>query len=123
MSMRKCLLFVSLVIAALAVATAANVLAQQSSGQQTCVNKLNKDGRAVAKGQGKENFACLKGVGAGSLSGTAQACLTNDTKGKVAAKKNKTTSDDVASCTPAPTFGYTGGTAVNAAAQGGQLGL
>ena len=58
---------------------------------------INKDGAAVAKTQGKENIACLKGAGKGTVA-DAQACLTADAKGKVAKAKNKTSSDQTKSC-------------------------
>jgi hypothetical protein len=51
----------------------------QSTNQQKCLNTINKDGSLVAKAQGKENNACLKGAGKATLPpGTAQSCLTAD---------------------------------------------
>ena len=108
------------VVCALLLAPAA--FGQESSDQQSCLNKLNKDGAAVAKAQGKENSSCLKKAGKGLLTGTAQACLTADSKGKVQGKKDKTTADQTQFCTaPLPDFGYTSASAVNTAAQQGQL--
>jgi hypothetical protein len=95
----------------------------QSTAQQNCITKLNKDGAAVAGAQGKENVACVKNAGKNKLTGTAQACLTADAKSKVQAKKNATIADDAADCGTAPGFGYTGATAVNASAVQGKLDL
>ena len=65
----------------------------QSTDQQKCLNAVNKDGAAVAKTQGKENVGCVRGAGKGTLTGTAQACLTADAKGKVGKAKGKTSAD------------------------------
>ena len=89
----------------------------QSGGQQACLNAVNKNGAAVFKTQGKEHLGCLKGAGKGALTGTAQACLTADTGGKVAKAKTKTTAAATKSCGTAPNFGFTGATTVNASAQ------
>jgi hypothetical protein len=96
---------------------------QQTSAQQACLNKLNKDGAGVAKAQGKENTTCLKKAGKGLLTGTAQACITADEKEKVQKKQAKTTADQTAFCGAAPDFGYLGAAAVNAAAVQGQVDL
>ena len=95
----------------------------QTSGQQACLNAVNKDGAAVAKTQGKENVACVKSAGKGTLVGTAQACLTADPKGKVAKAKGKTTAAATKSCGTAPSFGFTGAAAVNTAAQQAEVDL
>src|SRR5206468_4260202 len=52
-----------------------------------------------------------------------QSCLTADAKGKVQKKKDKTTAVDTASCTPPPSFGYTGAAAVNASSVQGEIDL
>ena len=81
-------MFILLPVMFILLMSASAAFAQQSTDQQKCLNKLNKDGTLVAKEQGKQNFGCLKGAGAGTLTGTAQACLTADPKGKLLAKKN-----------------------------------
>jgi hypothetical protein len=95
----------------------------QNKDQQRCINKLNKDGAAVAKAQGKENVACLKSAGKNTLVGTAQGCLTLDPKLKVQKKKDKTVADDAKFCTAAPSFAYTGATETSDAAVQGELDL
>src|SRR6185369_16021806 len=98
--------------------SASGALAQvQSTNQQKCLNTINKDGSLVAKAQGKENNACLKGAGKATLPpGTAQSCLTADSNGKVTKKQTKTTDNATKFCGTPPNFGYTGATTVNNAA-------
>ena len=103
--------------------SAPGAFAQESTAQQACLNKLNKDGAGVAKAQGKEQTSCLKKAGKSQLTGTAQACLTADEKGKVQGKKDTTTADQAGSCATAPDFGFTSAAAVNSAAVQGQLDL
>ena len=91
-------------------------LGQQTADQQKCLNALNKNGAAVARTQGKENVGCLKAAGKGTLVGTAQACLTADSKGKVAKAQGKTTAAETKSCGSPPSFGYTSAAAINAGA-------
>ncbi len=114
---RNPILSVTAAISVLLMATVVGVFGQQTSGQQNCLNKLNKDGSGVAKAQGKENNGCLKGAGKGTLVGSAQTCLTADAKGKVQKAKSKTTADETANCAPPPSFGYTSASTVNAQAQ------
>ena len=95
----------------------------QTGGQQACLNAVNKNGAAVFKTQGKEHLGCLKGAGKGALTGTAQACLTDDAGGKVAKAKGKTTAAATKSCGTAPNFGFTGAATVNASAQQADLDL
>ena len=109
------------VAAACVLLTAPMAFGQQSADQQACLNKLNKDGAGVAKAQGKEHVSCLKKAGKGLVTGTVQACLTADPKGKVQKKKDKTTADQTGSCGTAPDFGYTSAGAVNSGAVQGQL--
>lgn len=106
----------------LAVAVAAPAQ-EQNKDQQKCINKLNKNGAKVAQAQGKENQACLKSAGKNALVGTAQDCLTADTKQKVTKKRNKTVEDDGKFCGEAPDFGYTGALQTNNAAVQGELDL
>lgn len=95
----------------------------QSKDQQKCINKLNKDGSAVAKAQSKENLSCLRNAGKNKLVGTAEDCLTLDPKQKVLKKKSKTTTDDGKFCSASPSFAYTGATTTNDAAVQGELDL
>ncbi len=124
MSKRTPILSISLGAGALVLVSVVGAWAQlQTSGQQACLNAVNRDGAAVAKEQGKESLACVKGAGKGTLPGTAQTCLTADAKGKVAKRKAKTTADEAKSCGAAPSFGFTGATTVNGAAQQAQVDL
>jgi hypothetical protein len=95
----------------------------QDKAAQSCINKLNQDGAAVALQQGKESLACLTTAGKGKLDGSVDACLTADAKRKVAGKQQKTVGDDAAKCTIAPGFAYAGAAAVNDAAVSGELGI
>jgi hypothetical protein len=124
MSKRTPILSMTVGAGALVLVSVLGAWAQLQTGdQQKCLNAVNKDGAAVAKEQGKENVACVKGAGKGTLTGTAQACLTADAKGKVAKRKSKTTADETKSCTPPPDFGFTGAAAVNTAAQQAEVDL
>lgn len=96
--------------------------------QQTCLNKMNKDGAKVAAVQGKANAACIKNTGKGKLlpAQTADACLTADLKGKLAKATGKTTSDFTALCAAdPPAFGLPTGSAaaINDAARDQSLAL
>lgn len=116
----------TLAAAALLIAAAAPVAAQpQSPDQQKCLNALNKDGAAVAKAQGLENVGCIKAGGLGKLVGTAQACLTADSKNKVGKKKAKTGSDLTKFCGGAaePDYGFTSALTVNTAAGDAEVDL
>jgi hypothetical protein len=95
----------------------------QSKEQQACINKLNKDGSAVAGAQGKANLNCLKSAGKNKLIGTAQDCLTLDPKDKILKKRDKTVSDHAKLCTLAPDFGYTSPATINNAAVQAELDL
>ena len=84
--------------------------------QQKCLNTLNKEASKIAKTQGKSNRACLKAVisgkteslGNGGQTQTAQACLTNDVKGKGAKAQAKLAAADADKCAVPPPFGHTG---------------
>jgi uncharacterized protein (DUF1800 family) len=111
--------------------------APQSSYQQRCLNDLNRLGARVVKVQGRTNFLCVYDASRGRLdklgdpalgqTQTAQACLTNDVRGRVATRKAKVTERDADRCLAAPeqmpSFGYTGAAAVNVAAQGASVGV
>ena len=104
----------------------AAALAQvQSSAQQKCINKINKDGIKVEAAQGKENVECVKRANNDELTGPAdaEACLTADQRLKVSKKQGKTTADDAKFCAAAPNFGFTGAANVNAAARQAELDL
>ncbi len=91
-----------------------NGLAQvQSSSQQACINAINKAGAKVASTQGKENSACVKNAGKGTVA-DAQACLTADPKLKVSKAKGKTVTAEASKCTAAPDFGKSPSGQVNA---------
>jgi len=123
MSKQTPILSMTLGAGALVLVSVLGAWAQLQTSQQACLNSVNKDGAAVAKEQGKENVACVKGAGKGTLPGTAQTCLTADAKGKVAKRKAKTTADEAKSCGAAPSFGFTGATTVNTAAQQAKVDL
>lgn len=93
----------------------------QSAEQRACIVSLNTNAGNVGGQQGKENLSCLKQARKGTLAGSAQACLTADADGKLAAKVAKTLDDEVKKCASPPSFAYAGGAAVNAAAQNGRL--
>jgi hypothetical protein len=54
-----------------------------------CVNTVNKNAAKVAKAQGKDNAKCIKDGGGGKLTGTIEACITSDAKGKVGKAADK----------------------------------
>jgi hypothetical protein len=83
MSIKKMLLATTVTTSLVLAAVVPTTFAQETTGQQRCLNSLNRDGAAVAKQQGLENVGCVKSAAAGKLTGTAQACLTADAKGKV----------------------------------------
>jgi hypothetical protein len=95
----------------------------QDSAQQGCINAMNGNGAKVAAAQGKENSSCVKGVGSGKVLGTADACLTADSKLKVAKAKQKVSDGQIAKCTTAPDFGLTNATTVNNAATSEEVNL
>jgi len=121
--------------AILLVGVAGSVHAAETSLQQKCINDLNKQGAKLAKDQGKASLGCLKDAGAGSLTKlgippqmqTAQACLTNDVRGRLARDVSTLAARDASLCLaePAqrPSFAYTGAGAVAAAVRAGSIGL
>jgi hypothetical protein len=118
-------LFLATILATIVVflARLSAAVGPQSAHQQTCLNKLNTDGVAVAKEQGKASLACLKSAGSGKLVGTAQSCLTADAKGHIAKKTTKTTADAAKSCATPPDFGSTSAATINDAAAQAKLDL
>jgi cysteine-rich repeat protein len=91
---------------------------------QRCIQKLNDRGASVAKAQHRVDVQCLKDAAKGDTAAlgvpaTAQDCLANDPRGKVAKAQDKTVSGEAKQCDPAdlPTFAYQGSGAVNASAE------
>jgi hypothetical protein len=87
-------------IAAIAVdvAAASAPAFAQTSEQEKCINLLNKQAGKVAKAQGKENLACVKGAGRGKLIGSAQDCLRADGKNKVGKARDKVETIEAGKC-------------------------
>ncbi len=94
----------------------------QDKAQQACINALNKGGAKVAATQGKENNSCLKNAGRGKEL-DAQACLTRDDRGKVAAAQAKTVGAETKKCTTPADFAATNAVTVNAAAVASETAL
>jgi len=112
----------------------AGVNAAQTSDQQSCINEMNKRGSLVVKEQGKNDYGCVRDAGRGNLDKlgvppqpqTAQACLTNDVRGKVAKRVGDVSARESVRCLAAPeqlpsiayTNAFTVGGAATAAARG-----
>ena len=98
--------------------------AQLTEGQVDCSKGMNEKIDVVFLMQGKENGGCLKDAGAGSLSSSAQGCLTADPKMKVARAKSRLVDTATEICTaPLPPFGYNDPTLAGDAAQSQQVKL
>lgn len=114
-------------IAAITLASAANA-AEQSTAQQRCINDLNKHGSKLTREAGKNAYTCLKDAAAGKLEAlggpgqeqSAQACLRNDVRGKLAKRSLSVVDRDLARCLALPEqlpgFAYAGATAVTGSA-------
>ena len=98
------------------------VLRPLPAAQQRCVNGMIKAGMKVAKAQAKLDVACLKNAAKGTEL-DAQACLSADLAGKVAAAQAKATHVAAILCADVPSFGYAGPGPVNAAAVDESIGL
>ncbi len=135
---RRRLRFAGFAIAALAaslVMTSVAGAVPQTSDQQRCVNEMNKRGFYVARDQGKVASSCLSDAENGHPEKlgnppqvqTAQACLTNDVKGKVAKRLTTLAERDADRCltTPEqlPGFGYSGAATTGPAATAAAIGL
>lgn len=91
--------------------------------EQRCIRKMNEAGAALVKTQHKVDLKCLTDAAKAKtdklgVPATAQDCLSNDPKGKVAKRRAKTLSAEAKKCagyTPLTLFAYEGGAAVNAA--------
>jgi len=79
----------------------------QSAAQRDCIKELNKRGAQLARAQSKVSARCIKDAAKGKLTGTIEACLTADAKGKVAKAEQKLMSKAQAACTEPPDFGAT----------------
>jgi len=94
---------------------------EQTKAQGNCILKINKDGVAVQKRQGKIQAECVKrktnNEFMGNPTGT-EVCVNNDLHDKLVKNKAKTTADDGAYCggLAAPDFGHTDAGTVNTAA-------
>lgn len=76
-------------VALFAITVVPSVEAQLLPTQQKCLNSVNKAAFKVFDAQGKENSNCVKSATKGKLSGTTDACLGADAKGKVQGAKDK----------------------------------
>jgi len=107
----------------------------QTKAQQRCLNEMNKRGAAVGVTQGSTNSCCIRNAARGLTSKlgtppqtqTAQACLTNDVRNKVARKVLKLEQRETSKCLAAPSqlpaFGFTSAAGVSAAATSAIIGL
>ncbi len=96
----------------------------EDKDQQKCIVGLNKNFAKVAKAQGKENCACIKGGSKGKLGGQSiEDCTTADAKNKVAKAKAKTLSKAASDCATAPDFGPNDPNTVNDVAMQKELDL
>ena len=115
--------------AGLALPPAPDAAAQTATKDQAgCLLTMNKGGAKLVKTQLKDAAGCVKSAGKGAtedlgLPGqtqTAEACLTNDVKGKVVKAQDKVTDKDLSDCLDAPEqlppWSYEGAAAVNLAA-------
>jgi cysteine-rich repeat protein len=107
----------ALAVVAMVLASGSASAQVQTSGQQGCINTMNKSGQKVVATQGKDNSACVKDAGASKLTGmNAEQCLHADRKDKVAGATAKTTAGEASKCIEIPSFGFTTSSIVNAAA-------
>lgn len=109
-----------------------STLVPPTAAQEKCINALNKDFSKVAKTQGKIDYSCAKNAAKGKLVGmTADECLTDDPRGKLAGAEAKTDRDFERYCTENdkygaaryPRFGASDANTANAAAVAAPLDL
>lgn len=93
----------------------------QSKDQGNCIKAMNKGAVKVGQAQGGTNVKCLKDAGKGKLAGSAQDCLTADTKNKVGTQMQKTLEAEAKKCSVAPDYAYSDGATVNGSAVEGRL--
>lgn len=107
----------------------------QTADQTKCLTTMNKGGARLFTAQNNENAKCIRsaGKGKGELFGgsgqeqTAQACLTNDARGKLASRRAKAATDEARSCLTAtaqrPSFGLTSSSRIGTSAESESLGI
>ena len=109
-----------------------STLVPPTSAQEKCIKALNKDFSKVVKTQGKLNYSCAKNAAKGKLGTmTADECLGDDPRGKLAGIQAKTSRDYDRSCVGNdsngvaryPRFGASDADTVNVAAVAAPLGL
>jgi hypothetical protein len=93
----------------------------QTKAQGNCILKINKDGVAVQKRQGKIQAECVKRKTNNEFMGQPTAtedCVNNDAHDKLVKNKDKTTADDAEYCggLATPNYGHTDAMTVNDAA-------
>lgn len=97
---------------------------QLTEDQVECSKGMNAKIEVVMLVRGKGNGGCVKAAGAGSLSSSAQGCLTADPKLKVAKAESKLLNTVAAKCAaPLPPFGYSDPTLASSAVQSQQAEL
>ena len=91
----------------------------QNVAQQRCITGLNSAGAGVAKMITREISRCVEAACKSNLpaGGTAQQCLTADSRGRVARAAAKVVLVESKSCLIAPDFGASSAAVVNAAMQ------
>ncbi len=78
---------------------------------------MNKGAAKVSSAQAKDNSGCIKQAARLEPAGTgAEACLVADQRGKIARAQAKTLAGETRSCDVTPSFAYSSGQLVNAAA-------
>jgi hypothetical protein len=111
-SSRLSILLSAAVAAALVLAPLGVHAQEQDKDQQACINKVLKAAAKLAKAQSKESDGCLKAsqkgdttkLGTTALNRNADACLTNDLKGKLD-KAQVGILTAIAECPADPDFG------------------
>jgi hypothetical protein len=108
---------------------------RQSDAQRKCIKAMNSEAVKVGDAQAKESVKCQKFAARGLTdklgnppqTQTAQACLTNDVKGKVQKKVSKLADRDESKCLAEPQqlpdFGYAGTLGAGSAVLSESLGL
>ena len=72
--------------------------AQLTKQEQKCIGALTKDGGKLSKSESKLQQKCLKDAANGKLTGTADACVDDDERGKIAKSAGKTLADETKHC-------------------------
>ncbi len=95
------------------------LLAELPKAEQTCINKINKDGVKVQAAQFNVNNGCLKDALKTSLTpgAVADACIEADAKNKVGKKRASTVADVTKKCGSPPTLFFSGATVTNDAGE------